>query len=118
VKVWRAQWRENGRGKTRELGEYSKVSRRDARAELDRILAPLNALASSTPSPTTLRDYVESEYLMTREWKQSTRGTTEQIIEQHILQTWCPFLSGVVSPANLIDRPHSSMHLTESEDYR
>jgi hypothetical protein len=88
VKVWRGQWRENGHGKTRLLGEYSKVSRRDARAELDRILAPLNALASSAPSPTTLRHYVESEYLVTRTWKQSTRGTTEQIIEQHILQAF------------------------------
>jgi integrase len=85
VKVWRAQWRENGRGKTRLLGEYSKVSRQDARAELDRILAPLNALAGSAPSPTTLRHYVENEYLVTRIWKQSTRGTTEQIISTHVL---------------------------------
>jgi integrase len=35
-----------------------------------------------------LRHYVESEYLVTRTWKQSTRGTTEQIIEQHILQAF------------------------------
>jgi integrase len=85
VKVWRAQWRDHGHPKTRLLGECSKIPRRDARAELDRILAPLNALASSASIPTTFRHYVEEEYLATRNWKQSTQGTTEQIISTHLL---------------------------------
>jgi integrase len=88
VKVWRFQWRDHGHPKTKLLGEYSKVSRRDARAEADRILAPLNALARSASIPTLFRRYVEQEYLATRTWKQSTQGTTEQIIEQHILQAF------------------------------
>jgi hypothetical protein len=83
VKVWRAQWREHGHAKTKLLG--SKISRQDARAELDRILAPLNAMARPASTPTTFRRYVESEYLPTRTWKQSTRGTTEQIISTHLL---------------------------------
>lgn len=85
VNVWRAQWRDNGHGKTRLLGECSKVSRREARAELDRILAPLNTLSTSAPIPTKFRHYVEREYLVTRAWKQSTRGTAEQIISTHLL---------------------------------
>ena len=87
VKVWRAQWRENGKGRTRILGRVADVSRAEARAELDRILVPINASAIAPPARGTLRQYVESEYLTTkaRVWKASTAATTEQIIETHIL---------------------------------
>ncbi len=88
VKVWRAQWRENGKGRTRLLGRYAEVSRGDARAELDRILAPLASRETAHGTSVTLRRYAEDEYLVarTRLWKTSTRATTEQIIETHILR--------------------------------
>lgn len=90
VKVWRAQWREHGRGRTRILGTYKAMTRAQARGELDRILEPINAGAKAvrTSGGSTLRLYVESEYLVTkgRRWKASTRVTTEQIIETHILR--------------------------------
>jgi len=87
VKVWRAQWRENGRGRTRILGRCAELSRAEARAELDRILAPLNSRPIAPCPNMTLRQYVEDEYLTvkTRVWKASTRATTEQIITTHIL---------------------------------
>lgn len=89
VKVWRAQWRENGRGRTRILGRYADIDRATARAELDKILSPLNTRVSSAGASqaVTLRRFVEDEYLMvkSRVWKASTRATTEQIIETHIL---------------------------------
>lgn len=87
-KVWRAQWRENGRGRTRILGTFKAMSRADARNELDRILAPIIAGAAARASGGgSLRQYVEGEYLVTksRTWKASTTATTEQIIATHIL---------------------------------
>jgi integrase len=89
VKVWRLQWRENGRGRTRILGKYFEISRADADAERKKILASLNTRAViGDTSAVTLRRYVEDEYLLlkTRVWKASTRATTEQIIEAHILR--------------------------------
>ncbi len=88
VKIWRAQWREDGNARTRLLGRYLDVSRDEARAAFDAILAPLNARQIVSPSVNiSLRRYVEDEYLptKTRNWKASTRATTEQIIETHIL---------------------------------
>jgi integrase len=64
------------------------MSRDEADAERKRILAPLNARTEATEtSAVTLRRYVEDEYLTVkaRVWKASTRATTEQIIETHIL---------------------------------
>jgi integrase len=89
AKWWHAQWREPGQknATTRWLGRCVDLSRSQARAELDKILAPINARAIAPRSNVTLRQYVESEYLIvkTRVWKASTAATTEQIIETHIL---------------------------------
>lgn len=88
-KVWRAQWRQNGRGRTRILGPYTDMSRAEARAILDGILAPLeqSRARSRLAHAVTLRRYVLDEYLPTksRVWKASTRLTTEQLVEDHIL---------------------------------
>jgi integrase len=88
VKVWRLQWRENGRGRTRILGRYADLSRSEADAERKKILAPLNSKEESAGTAVTLRRYVEDEYLTvkSRVWKNSTRATTDQIIGTHILQ--------------------------------
>lgn len=87
VKVWRAQWRENGRGRTRILGTFADVTRADARNELGKILAPVNAHSAGASNHSSLRSYVENEYLVSRsrKWKASTVATTEQIIGTHIL---------------------------------
>ncbi|HOL73797.1 MAG TPA: tyrosine-type recombinase/integrase [Bryobacteraceae bacterium] len=91
-KVWRAQWRENGRGRTRILGLYKDISRAEARAILDGILAPIEqSRARSRMAPAvTLRRYVLDEYLppKSRVWKASTRLTTEQLVEDHILSAF------------------------------
>jgi len=87
-KVWRAQWRENGCGRTRILGSFKEMPRAEARCELDRILAPLNSGSAARASGGgSLRRYIEDEYLVvkSRTWKASTRATTEQLIATHIL---------------------------------
>jgi integrase len=91
VKVWRAQWRDDGHGRTRILGRYCDMTLAVARAELAKILAPLKTLAlaaATAPAAVTLRSFVEDDYLAvkTRVWKESsTRVTTEQIIRTHVL---------------------------------
>jgi integrase len=65
------------------------MSRADAEIERKKILDPLNARAeASQTSAVTLRRYTEDEYLgvKTRVWKDSTRTTTEQLIDRYILQ--------------------------------
>jgi integrase len=91
VWVWRFQWREPGfKGpRTRDLGRCSDVSRANARQAADAIL---QRVQGSVPEPRssiiTLQQFVEDTYLdvKTRKWKDSTRGTTEQIIEDYILR--------------------------------
>ncbi len=88
-KAWRGQWREAGKGRTRILGRCADLTRGDALAELNRIVAAVNGReARVAPMVDTLRQYTENEYLaqMTRQWKASTAATTEQIIESHILR--------------------------------
>lgn len=88
AKAWRAQWREDGKGRTRILGLCATLGRGDARAELDRIVAAVNAQAArASSSIDTMRRYTEDEYLsqMTRTWKASTASTTEQLIQTHVL---------------------------------
>lgn len=89
AKWWRAQWREpcQKNPTTRWLGRCADMSRADARAELDKILAPLRSRAIAPRTTVTLQQYVESEYLIvkSRVWKASTAVTTEQIIGTHVL---------------------------------
>ena len=74
VSVWRAQWRENGKGRTRILGRYIDVRRGNARAELDKIVAAVNGKPCPPNPSDTVRRFVENEYLTqrTRQWKGST----------------------------------------------
>ena len=66
------------------------MSRAEAKAELDKILEPINeqSKGKARPSAVTLSQFTENEYLVarTRVWKASTRATTEQIIDTHILR--------------------------------
>src|SRR5271170_5487801 len=90
VKIWRAQWRENGRGRTRILGRALDLSRLEARALLDKILKPIQLKHVPQLSSIALGRFVEDEYLTARDhvWKTSTRLTTEQIIRTHILEAF------------------------------
>jgi len=108
VKVWRLQWRESGRGRTRILGHYADMSRAEADTERKKILAPLNArVEAATAVSAPLRRYVEDEYLTlkSRIWKDSTRGTTDHIIETHILRELGH------RPLSLITRKELQAHL-------
>lgn len=87
VKLWRAQWRENGKGRTRILGRCLDVRRGDARAELDRIVTVVNGKPAPGNPSDTVGQFVESEYLAqrSRQWKGSTAITTESLIKLHVI---------------------------------
>lgn len=88
---------QNGRGRTRILGRYADLSRAQADAERKKILAPLKGKEEAAAATVvTLRRYAEDEYLTvkSRVWKDSTRGTTDQIIETHILRQLGRWRSG------------------------
>ena len=64
------------------------MSRAEADAERDKNLGPLNTrTAAAGTSSVTLRRFVEDEYLTvkSRVWKASSRATSDQIVETHIL---------------------------------
>lgn len=85
--VYRFQWREGAAKKTKiwRCSEFTKMQVED---EAKAILNACQTVFSQPASPTmTLRQYVDREYLevMRRQWKRSTRATTEQRIEHDIL---------------------------------
>ncbi len=98
--VWVGRWREEGKRRSKVLGFCSgkdKISKSEARAELGRILEPLNVRAGYIGSNVTVRKFLEGVYLpfARRKWKESSRGTTEHRIKYHIGgELWdCPLRS-------------------------
>lgn len=91
VWLWRFQWREPGQKsgpRTKILGRCSEISRADARVAADQILQQSQPARYTAPtSPTSFLRFIEDTYLdvKTRKWKASTRGTTEQLIRDHIV---------------------------------
>ncbi len=84
--VWRVQWRENGKGRTRIVGTVREMSRAQAEAARRAIVEPLNAGKPTRAAGVTVEAYVRDEYLASRDWKLSTEGTTTDIIERYILK--------------------------------
>jgi integrase len=89
VKKWRAQWRENGKGKTKILGHCSKMKRAEAEQLLAAIIAPMQEHSrSARRHGLTLGEFLDAYLALKRRvWKESTRETTEQIIEDHLRKT-------------------------------
>jgi integrase len=85
--VWLGMWRESEHRRTKTLGQKSKMTKTEARAVLDSILAPLNARQEPQTGKMQLGAFVRDVYypFCRRKWKRSTRMTTEQRINQHIV---------------------------------
>ncbi len=87
VMVWRVQWRENGRGRTKIVGNVREMRRSEAEAARRAIIEPLNAGRTTRAPGVTVEEYVHGEYLASRDWKTSTEGTTTDIIERYVLDS-------------------------------
>jgi integrase len=83
---WIAQWWQDGHHRKRTLGLASKMTKSQARLELEAILAPVNAC--QTPSTRwSFGDFVQQIHLpfYKRKWKGSTAVTTEHRIKLHLI---------------------------------
>jgi len=98
-RVWRALWTENGVRICKTLGRQSKMSKSEAEAVLSSILREVNAGHGGTTKPVyTFEEFIEEVYLpfCRRSWKESTAGTSEQIIRTHLV----PELGGILLHAH------------------
>ena len=87
-RVWVAFWWEDGSRRSRVLGLCSKMSKGEAEAAMAAILQPINEGTVRGLMPVyTFGHFVENVYLPhgRRGWKESTAGTSEQIIRKHLL---------------------------------
>jgi integrase len=87
-RVWVAFWWEDGCRRCKVLGRGSQLTKADAEAALSSILRSINSGASQTAQPVySFAQFVDGVYLpfCRRSWKESTAGTSEQIIKSHLL---------------------------------
>jgi integrase len=87
-RVWVASWWEDGSRRSKVLGLCSKMTKGEAEAAMAAILQPINEGTALGPRPVyTFGQFVEDVYLPhgRRGWKESTAGTSEQIIRKHLL---------------------------------
>jgi integrase len=87
---WFAQWREEGRPRTKEIGLCSKMTKITAEGILQDILKPVNeGVERSVSKELTFESFVELTYLPVYKgkWKNSTAMTEENRIQVHLVGT-------------------------------
>ena len=87
---WFAQWREEGRPRTKEIGLCSKMTKITAEGILQDILKPVNeGVERSVSKELTFESLVELTYLPVYKgkWKNSTAMTEENRIQVHLVGT-------------------------------
>lgn len=86
---WYAQWREEGKPRSKELGLCGEVSRISAEAMLQEILKPINEGTETREKiEHTFEAFIELVYLPVYEqkWKDSTNDTESNRIKFHLVQ--------------------------------
>jgi integrase len=94
-RVWVACWWENGGRRSKVLGRCSQMGKGEAEAMLSAILRPLNSGAAQIARQVyTFGQFVDEVYLpfCRRTWKESTAGTSEQIVKTHLVSAFGPAL--------------------------
>jgi integrase len=84
---WIGQWREEGVRRNQALGPVSSMTKSRARAELDKILASVNAQHEQTPEQISFGQFVGEVYyaLFKRKWKRSTAANNISRIDTHLV---------------------------------
>jgi integrase len=103
-RVWVACWWEDGSRRSSVLGRCSQMTKSDAEAALADILKPINSGVSQGPRPIyTFKQFVTDQYLpfYRKGWKESTAGTSEQIINTHLIPEMGDRLLQVISREEL-----------------
>lgn len=87
-RVWVALWWEGGSRRSKVLGRCSQMSKAEADSVVSAILREINSGVAQTTKPVyTFEQFTKEEYLpfCRRSWKESTAGTSEQIVRSHLL---------------------------------
>src|SRR5215470_18177348 len=85
---WIAFWWQDGHRRSQTLGPCAQMTRREALAQMAKLLQPVNADAGKVlPRVWTLADWIRDGFLpfSRRHWKLSTASTTGDRIRKHIL---------------------------------
>jgi integrase len=102
--VWVAFWWEDGSRRSSVLGTCSKMTQSEAESALADILRPINSGVSTGPRPVyTFEKFVTEQYLpfYRKGWKESTAGTSEQIVTKHLIPELGDRLLQVISREDL-----------------
>ena len=100
VKVWVAQWRENGSKRSKVLGRCAEISKSQAKVMLAQIVEPLNEFAGQRRiAVSTFKQYVETVFLPTyrQKWKESTRSTSEPDILRNLVPAFADRLMETIT---------------------
>jgi integrase len=83
---WLGRWREGGERRVQRLGRVKEMTKSEAKEKLADILRPINATAEGNPKR-TFGDFVQNVYFpfYRRKWKRSTKMTTQDRIEFHLI---------------------------------
>ena len=87
-RVWVAFWYQSDGRHSKVLGRNAQMTKSDAEAVLSSILRTINSGAGQTTQPVyTFAQFIDGVYLpfCRRSWKESTAGTSEQIIKSHLV---------------------------------
>jgi integrase len=94
-RVWVACWWEDGSRRSKVLGRCSQLGKGEAEAILSAILQPVNSGVTHIANPVyTFEGFIKEVYLpfCRRSWKESTAGTSEQIVKTHLFSAFGPAL--------------------------
>jgi integrase len=87
-RVWVAFWWEDGIRRCKMLGRQSQMTKAEAEAVLSAVLRATNSgVAHTTRAVYTFEQFTDNVYLpfCRRSWKESTTGTSEQIVKSHLI---------------------------------
>lgn len=104
-RVWVACYWESGSRRSKVLGRCSQMGKGEAEAILSSILRPINSGAARGLTVCTFEQFVETVYLpfCRRSWKDSTGGTSEQMIRKHLIAEFGKYLLPTLQREQLQD---------------
>jgi integrase len=94
-RVWVACWWEDGGRKSKVLGRCSQMGKGEAESALAAMLHPINSGVTQMAKPVyTFEQFITEVYLpfCRRSWKESTAGTSEQIVNTHLITAFGPMM--------------------------
>jgi integrase len=94
-RVWVACWWEDGGRKSKVLGRCSQMGKEEAESALAAMLHPINSGVTQMAKPVyTFEQFITEVYLpfCRRSWKESTAGTSEQIVNTHLITAFGPMM--------------------------